>query len=96
MSARKYSKQEKEKYVEEFKNSNESQTTFAKARGIPEATFRGWLNHQNNNDICFGTIELNETDDIEFSFKYRNISIELKKGFDKKILKKIMGVFMNA
>lgn len=67
MSARKYSKQEKEKYVEEFKNSNESQTTFAKARGIPEATFRGWLNHQNNNDICFGTIELNETDDIEFS-----------------------------
>lgn len=48
MSARKYSKQEKEKYIEEFKNSNESQSAFAKVRGIPEATFRGWLNYQKN------------------------------------------------
>lgn len=98
MSIRKYSKQEKEKYVEEFKNSNESQTAFAKTRGIPEATFRGWLNYQNDNDndITFGRIDLNTINDIEFAFKYHNISIELKKGFDKKVLKRVLGVFMNA
>ena len=75
MSARKYSQQEKEKYVEEFMNSNESQTTFARARGIPESTFRGWLNYQNNNDISFGSIELNTDTDEVFSFKSQHISV---------------------
>lgn len=96
MSARKYSQEEKEKYVEEFMKSKESQTGFAKSRGIPEATFRGWLAYQNNNDITFGSINLEEDTNIEFSFKYQHINIELEKGFDKKILKKIMGVIVNA
>ncbi len=96
MSARKYSQQEKEKYVEEFKNSNESQTAFAKSRGIPEATFRGWLNYPTDNVLSFGSIDLGQSDDIVFSFKYQNISIELQKGFDKKVIKKIMEVIMNA
>lgn len=94
MSIRKYSQEEKEKYVEEFKNSNESLSTFAKSRDIPETTFRGWVNCQNDNDITFGSIDLSE-DDIVFSFKYQHINIELQKGFNKKTLKKIMGVFMN-
>ena len=96
MSARKYSQGEKEKYVKEFLDSKESQTNFARERGIPEATFRGWLNCQNNNDISFGCVDLTPDADIVFAFKYQNINIELQKGFDKKIFKKIMGVFMNA
>lgn len=95
MSARKYSQEEKERYVEEFINSGETQSAFAKSRGIPEATFRGWLNYQNDNNISFGSIDLNN-DEIMFSFKYQHINIELQKGFDKKVLKKIMGVIMNA
>ena len=47
MSGRKYTQQEKDSYIEEFRNSNEKQTIFAKTRGIPESTFRGWLNYQN-------------------------------------------------
>ena len=95
MSARKYSQEEKERYVEEFINSGECQSAFARSRGIPEATFRGWLNSQNDNDISFGSINVNN-DEVMFSFKYQHINIELQKGFDKKLLKKIMGVFMNA
>ena len=95
MNGRIYSQEEKEKYVEEFNNSNENQTTFARTRGIPEATFRGWLKYQNHGDIDFGSISLDELqneDNIFFSFKCQNISIELKKDFDKEMLKKIMEV----
>lgn len=96
MSAKRYSQEEKERYVEEFMNSNERQTIFAKNRGIPESTFRGWLSSQDNNDIVFGSISLNNDVDTVFSLKYQHINIELQKGFDKKVLKKIMGVIMNA
>ena len=43
----KYTIEEKEKTIEEFKTSNLSMREFLRIKGIPSSTFRGWLDKEN-------------------------------------------------
>lgn len=107
MSGRKYSNEEKKAYVEEFRASGIKQTIFAREKGIPNATFRGWLKLEKSE--TFGEIDLRQIEDrnansifnpnlsIEKTiiFKQNDIKLELKEGFDKQLLKKIVEVLVS-
>jgi hypothetical protein len=75
-----------------------SLTAFCKKIGIARQTMGPWLNKDKSSTVNnFGAIQLADIDfqtetkkDIIFSSKY--IKIELKEGFDKLILKKIVEV----
>lgn len=97
MSKRKYTDQEKEKYLEEYQKSNLSQRQYAKRKGIPLSTFNAWI--EKKTDIKFGEIQIenNETTtSIRNSkvFITDTIRIELKNGYNKEFLKKVMEVLI--
>ena len=101
MSQRSYSEEEKNACVEEFKESGQSIKGFAKAKDVPESTFRGWL--KADEDISFGRIEINSLntgistfDKDTIVFVYENIKIELKENFNKELLKQIVEVLAHA
>lgn len=100
MSLRTYEKEEKIAYVEEFKSSGESIARFALEKGIPETTLRGWL--KEDKDLTFGTIEIKPANLVPPKgfksptvFATENIRIELKEGFNKTFLKRIVEVLIN-
>lgn len=100
MSVRTYSQEEKQAYVEEFKNSGETTSRYALERGIPETTLRGWL--KEDKELTFGAIEIKPANTplprISKSatvFATENIRIELKENFDKKLLKQIVEVLLS-
>ena len=41
--ARNYSEEEKQVYLDKYKVSGKSKTTYAREHGIPEATLRAWI-----------------------------------------------------
>jgi len=102
---REYSKEEKLAYIEEFKLSGMSQTRFAREKGIPDTTFRGWVGL--NKSSTFGEIDLTPSNVSNISqeleqpkiktivFAKDDIKIELKEGFDKQFLRKIVEVLIN-
>lgn len=102
---REYSKEEKLAYIEEFKSSGMSQTRFAREKGIPDTTFRGWVGL--NKTSVFGEIDLTQSNVSNISqeleqpkietiiFAKDDIRIELKEGFDKQFLRKIVEVLIN-
>lgn len=102
---REYSKEEKLAYIEEFKSSGMSQTRFAREKGIPDTTFRGWVGL--NKSSTFGEIDLTQPNVSNLSqeleepkvetivFAKNDIRIELKEGFDKQFLRKIVEVLIN-
>ena len=101
MVQRNYRKEEREIYVEEFKESGQSVKGFAREKDIPESTFRGWL--KADEDISFGRIEIDSLntgisvfEKNTIVFVYENIKIELKDEFNKEILKQIVEVITNA
>lgn len=101
MSARTYGKEEKQAYVEDYKNSGETVGRYALENGIPETTLRGWL--KEDRELTFGAIEIKPSNvslpKIAKSatvFATENIRIELKEGFDKQFLKNIVEVLINA
>lgn len=92
----KYTMEEKEKTIEEFKTSNLSMREFLRIKGIPSSTFRGWLDKENK--IRFGEINIGN-DDVRIPpprattvFLNDTIRIELKDGYDKQFLKSILEV----
>lgn len=98
---RMYSEEEKQIHLDSFKVSGKSQTAYARENNIPEATFRAWIK-----DDCFksfGSIDINpilasgQTREIKplIIFSCDNIRIELKEGFDRALLRKIVGVLIN-
>lgn len=100
MSGRVYTEEEKQAYVEEFRKSELGSTAFAREIGVPESTLRTWV--RENRNSLFGAIELqthsnHEPRNIKKStvFASENIRIELKEGFDKKFLLKIIEVLVN-
>ncbi len=102
MALREYTQEEKLAYVEEFKTSGMSQKGFAKEKGIPDTTFRGWL--KLDRALGFGEIclkptatnyEVKEPIRKTTIFAREDIRIELKEGFDKQFLRKIVEVLIN-
>lgn len=97
-----YENEEKEAYIQEFMDSDESAYSFATQKGIPPTTFKGWIKQYS--DVMFGKIDL--TDKISTPakkptqnttiFVCENIRIELKENYNRKLLKQIMEVLINA
>ena len=91
MSVKIYTEEEKIEIVEEWKNSGLGSTTFAREKGIPDSTLRGWI--KEDRDMSFGTIDVKESKQISnvvsnrMVFSSNNIRIELKDGFDKQFLR---------
>ena len=105
MGLRTYREAEKKAYVDEFKESGLSITAYAKERGIPDTTLRGWL--RLDSALEFGKIDLGThltsqlaVQQIQHKksmvFAMENIRIELKEGYNKKVLQQIIGVLNNV
>ena len=83
--SRNYSEEEKQEYLDKYKVSGKSKTTYARENGIPEATFRAWVKEEQYG--MFGAIEINQQESISQKvivkstiFCNDNIWIELKEG----------------
>ncbi len=101
MSVRTYEKEEKQAYVEDYKNSGETIARYALENGIPETTLRGWI--KEDQELTFGEIEIKpstpplpKVTKRATVFATENIRIELKENFNKELLKKIVEVLINA
>lgn len=95
--ARNYSEEEKREYLDRFKVSGKSKTIYARENGIPEATFRAWVKEEQYG--MFGALEINQQEQMtqkqlvkSIIFCNENIRIELKEGYDKEYLKRIVEV----
>ena len=98
--ARTYSEEEKRVHLDKYKVSGKCKTEYARENDIPEATFRAWIKEENYAD--FGILEMNESEPEKVVklvkptiFANHNIRIELREGYDKEFLKKIIEVLVN-
>ena len=98
--ARIYSDEEKRLHLDKYKVSGKCKTEYARENDIPEATFRAWIKEKNYAD--FGILEMNvaETEKVTklvkpTIFANENIRIELREGYDKEFLRKIIEVLLN-
>ena len=96
-----YTKQEKEIILTEYKESGKSISEFSRVKNIPTTTIRGWLKTEQLQN--FGEINLagNRVAMIApkntvVSFATETVKIELKEGFDKEQLRKLMEVLLNV
>ena len=101
MSGKTYETEEKQAYVEDYKNSGETISRYALEKGIPESTLRGWI--KEDKDLTFGAIELKsgksplpKVTKSATVFATENIRIELKENFNKEILRQIVEVLLNV
>ncbi len=92
-----YSEEEKQLHLDQYKVSGKCKTEYARANDIPEATFRAWIKEENYSD--FGIIEAISSEGEKSKkivkpiiFANENIRIELREGFDKEFLKRIIEV----
>ena len=98
MIAIRYSEKEKQNFIEEYRNSGLTMKEFANRNFITESNLRKWV--QEDKEATFDKISTN-TLALEFNiektlvFKNKNMSIELKEGFDKEYFKKIVEVLLN-
>ena len=101
MNGRVYSTQEKLAYVDEFKTSGITKAEFSRLKNIPVTTLKNWL--RLDKAMEFGEINLSEPAQEVAKpvikkttvFAGENIRIELKEGFDKQFLRKIVEVLIN-
>ncbi len=108
MAGKVYTKQEKILIIDAFKSSGMSQNAFARAKEIPETTFKSWLRLDKAlafgeidvSDIATSTTQVPKNNPITIKksiiFAKDDIRIELKEGFDKELLKNITEVLMNV
>ena len=96
---RNYSEEEKRLHLDRYKVSGKSKTEYARANDIPEATFRAWVKDEIYSN--YGLLET-ATDENAITkvikpiiFVNENIRIELRDGYDKEFLKKIVEVLIN-
>ncbi len=78
---RKYTDKERERYLEEYQNSDLTISQFAREKGIPASTLKGWINKET--DIRFGEVQPEENTRTSMPrpnkvFITENIRIELK------------------
>lgn len=95
-----YSEEEKRNYIDRYRVSGKSKTAYAKENDIPEATFRGWIKEET--EANYGVIEMEILEKEKIAkpktstiFANENIRIELKDGYDKKLLKRIIEVLID-
>ena len=95
-----YSEEEKRSYLDSFRVIGESKTAYARENNIPEATFRAWVKEEEYQ--TFGVIRINnETPAVVTTkkqstiFSSENIRIELKEGFNKVFLRKVVEVLIS-
>lgn len=98
--ARVYSDEEKRLHLDQYKVSGKCKTEYARENDIPEATFRAWIKEENYSD--FGILETNSSETEKVTkivrstiFANETIRIELREGFDKEFLKRIIEVLIN-
>ena len=94
---RKYTDKESERYLAEYQNSDLTVSQFAREKGIPASTLKGWLNKET--DIRFGELQIEENTRTTMvrpnkDFITENIRIELKYGYNKEFLRKVVEVLM--
>lgn len=92
-----YNEEQKRSYIAEYHMSGKNKTLFARENGIPESTFRKWVKEENVD--TFGMINLNTEENVIIKkpantvvFYNQHIRIELKDGYNKEELKKIVEV----
>ena len=95
-----YSEEEKRLHLDQYKVSGMLKAEYARENDIPETTFRGWVKEENEAD--FGTVEINGSESEKAVriakptiFTNETIRIELREGFDKEFLKRIIEVLIN-
>ena len=96
-----YNEEEKIAYVEDFKSKNLSIAEYAKNVGIPETTLRDWL--KIDRELGFGKINIKAPSFEQpkaivkkpIVFVNENIRVELKEGFNKQFLRKIIEVLID-
>lgn len=95
-----YTKEEKQAIMEEYKSSGKSLREYAEEKGMPSSTLQGWIKEDKN--LTFGAIEVNvatpalpKTIKPATIFATENMRLELKEGFDKELLKSIVGVLLH-
>ena len=95
---RKYTEKERERYLEEYQNSDLTISGFAREKGIPASTLKGWINKET--DIRFGELQIEDNNNRTSMprpykvFITENIRIELKYGYNKDFLKQVVEVLM--
>lgn len=94
-----YSSEEKRLHLDQYKVSGKCKTEYARENGIPEATFRAWIKEENYSDFGILDAGTNETENVPkitrpIIFTNENIRIELREGFDKEFLKRIIEVLI--
>lgn len=94
-----YSNEEKRLHLDQYKVSGKCKTEYARANDIPEATFRAWIKEENYSDFGMLDTSTNETENVSklvkpIIFANENIRIELREGFDREFLKKIIEVLV--
>lgn len=97
--ARNYSDDEKQLHLDQYKVSGKSKAEYARDNDIPETTFRTWVKEINYSDFGVLETEENNKDVVKVIrpviFTNENIRIELRDGYDKDLLKKIIEVLVN-
>lgn len=96
---RKYTDQERERYLEEYQNSDLTAGQYAREKGIPPSTFNGWLSKET--DIRFGEIQMQTEENSRNAiikpnkvFLTNTIRIELKQGYNKDFLRNVVEVLI--
>ncbi len=93
-----YSEDEKQEYLDKFKVSGKNKTLFARENNIPEATFRSWIKEEKY--AMYGAIDLTQQAEPSsfvnavkpIIFCNDKIRIELREGYDKEFLKRVVEV----
>ena len=92
-----YSEEEKRSHLDRFMVSGKTKTEYARENNLPEATFRAWVKQEQYS--MFGEIDVGNEDNIvkakiekPIIFCDDKIRIELRNGYDKEFLKKIIEV----
>ena len=98
--SRNYSEEEKQELLDKSKASGKSKTEYARENGIPEATFRAWVKEEIYSNYGVLDVSISEhapTKNVvkPIIFANENIRIELREGFNKVFLRKIIEVLIN-
>ncbi len=59
---KRYSTEERERLIREYKSGNQTQQAFCEERGINPTTFSGWFKHRQRKDGGFAEVELTAPD----------------------------------
>lgn len=96
-----YSEEEKRTHLDQYKVSGKTKTEYARDNSIAEATFRTWVKEEKL--ATYGLLEPEVSEEIQTQkivvkptiFANENIRIELREGYDKEFLRRIVEVLIN-